>query len=40
MWHRPIDVYRVLELDRRITLFFDRAAYHAAKGWEEGQQSS
>jgi ADP-ribose pyrophosphatase YjhB (NUDIX family) len=36
IWRRPIDVYRVLELDRRIALFFDRAAYHAARGWEEG----
>jgi len=26
----PIDVYRVLELDRRLVLFFDRALFHAA----------
>ncbi|MFH1464733.1 MAG: NUDIX hydrolase [Pseudomonadota bacterium] len=35
VWSRPIDVYRVLELDRRIALFFDRAAYHTARGWED-----
>ncbi|MBN1335373.1 MAG: NUDIX domain-containing protein [Deltaproteobacteria bacterium] len=36
---RPIDVYRVLELDRRIVAFFDRAAYDAVRGWEEGGDS-
>ncbi len=36
IWARPIDVYRVLELDRRIVAFFDRAAYHTVRGWEGG----
>ncbi len=35
VWERPIDVYRVLELNRRIALFFDRAIYHAVRGFEE-----
>lgn len=28
----PLDVYRVMELSRRIVLFFDKAIYHAARG--------
>jgi 8-oxo-dGTP diphosphatase len=34
VWERPIDVYRVLELNRRIVLFFDKAMYHTAVGFE------
>ena len=34
MWERPIDVYRVLELNRRIALFFDRAIYHMTVAFE------
>lgn len=29
----PIDVYRVMELSRRIVLFFDKALYHTARGF-------
>ena len=35
MWNKPIDVYMALELERRIMLFFDRAAYYIAKGYEK-----
>jgi len=35
VWERPIDVYRVLELDRRLVLFFDRAMYHMLRGYGE-----
>jgi 8-oxo-dGTP diphosphatase len=28
----PLDVYRVMELSRRIVLFFDKAIYHTARG--------
>ncbi|MFH1144769.1 MAG: NUDIX domain-containing protein [Candidatus Eisenbacteria bacterium] len=34
MWERAIDVYRVLELNRRLVLFFDRAMYHMLRGYE------
>jgi 8-oxo-dGTP diphosphatase len=34
VWERPIDVYRVLELNRLIAVFFDRAMYQAARGFE------
>ncbi len=30
-WERPIDAYRMLELSRRIAIFFDKAMYHAAR---------
>ncbi len=36
VWERPIEVYRVLELNRRIALFFDKAVYYTARGFEEG----
>jgi len=34
MWDRPINIYRVLELSRRVAVFFDRAIYHAARAFE------
>jgi ADP-ribose pyrophosphatase YjhB (NUDIX family) len=34
VWGRPIDAYRVLELNRRIAVFFDKAAYHAVRGFD------
>ena len=34
VYQRPIDVYRVLELNRRIALFFDRAVHHVVRGFE------
>ena len=37
VWERPIDVYRVLELNRRIAAFFDKAIYHAARGFAADQ---
>jgi len=33
MWERPIDMYRVLELNRRVAAFFDKAMYHAARAF-------
>ncbi len=36
VYERPIDVYRVLELNRRISVFFDKALYHTVRGFEEG----
>jgi ADP-ribose pyrophosphatase YjhB (NUDIX family) len=35
VWTRTIDIYMSLELDRRMVLFFDRAAYYVTKGFEE-----
>ncbi len=32
-WEKPIDVYRLLELNRRTVLFFDKAIYHATVGF-------
>jgi len=38
MWQKTIDIYRTLELERRMMLFFDKATYHACKGFEEGDK--
>ena len=37
VWDRPINAYRVLELDRRMVLFFDRAMYQLAMGFSSQQ---
>ena len=34
MWNRPIEIYRVLEMDRRFVIFFDRATYNIIRGYE------
>ena len=33
---RPIEQYRILEMTSRVNLFFDKATYHLARGYEEG----
>jgi len=35
MWNKTIDIYRTLELDRRMVMFFDKASYHVCRGYEE-----
>jgi len=35
MWRKTLDMYAALELDRRIVVFFDRAAFHMTRGYEE-----
>jgi len=34
MWTKTIDIYMTLELERRMMLFFDKAAYYVARGFE------
>ena len=34
MWTSTIDIYMTLELERRMMLFFDRASFYVAKGFE------
>jgi 8-oxo-dGTP diphosphatase len=34
MWQKTIDIYMALELDRRIVVFFDKASFYAARGYE------
>lgn len=36
MWHRTIDIYMNLELNRRIVIFFDKAVFHTTQGYETG----
>jgi hypothetical protein len=31
-----LEVYRAMELSRRVVLFFDKALYHRARGFNEG----
>lgn len=35
MYNKTIDIYRALELERRIMIFFDKAAHYVCKGFEE-----
>jgi hypothetical protein len=35
MWQKTLDIYTALELDRRIVIFFDRAAFYTTRGYEE-----
>jgi ADP-ribose pyrophosphatase YjhB (NUDIX family) len=34
MWHKTIDIYMALELDRRIVIFFDKAVFYTTQGQE------
>jgi len=36
VWTKTIDIYMSLELERRMVLFFDRASFYVAKGYETG----
>jgi 8-oxo-dGTP diphosphatase len=33
VWDRPVDTYRVMELQSRFAVFFDRAVYHLSRGF-------
>jgi 8-oxo-dGTP diphosphatase len=33
VWERPVDAYRVMELQSRFAVFFDKAMYHSARGF-------
>jgi len=35
VWHKNIDIYMTFEMQRRITLFFDAAAFYLSRGYEE-----
>jgi 8-oxo-dGTP diphosphatase len=36
VWQRPMEMYRVMELQSRFAVFFDRAMYHSARGYAGG----
>jgi ADP-ribose pyrophosphatase YjhB (NUDIX family) len=40
VWQRPMEMYRVMELQSRFAVFFDRAMYHSARGYAGGQPPS
>jgi len=33
LWQRPVEAYRMMELQSRFAVFFDKAMYHSAKGF-------
>ena len=35
VWDRPVDAYRVMELQSRFAVFFDKAVYNVVRGWAE-----
>jgi 8-oxo-dGTP diphosphatase len=39
VWERPVEAYRVMELQSRFAVFFDKAAYHASRGWAESAEA-
>jgi 8-oxo-dGTP diphosphatase len=36
VWQRPMEMYRVMELQSRFAVFFDRGMYHSARGYAGG----
>jgi hypothetical protein len=37
MWHKTLDIYMALELDRRIVIFFDKAVFYTTQGHERSR---
>ncbi len=37
MWNKTIDIYMALELERRMMIFFDRAAHYLTRGYEKAE---
>ncbi len=37
VWQRPVDAYRVMELQSRFAVFFDKAVYHLSRGFAESR---
>jgi 8-oxo-dGTP diphosphatase len=35
LWERPLDAYRVMELQSRFAVFFDKAVYHLSRGFTD-----
>jgi 8-oxo-dGTP diphosphatase len=35
VWERPVEAYRVMELQSRFAVFFDKAVYHLSRGFTE-----
>jgi hypothetical protein len=38
LWQKTVDIYMVVELETRIILFFDKAAFHTTRGYELEQE--
>lgn len=37
VWERPVDTYRVMELQSRFAVYFDKSAYYLMRGYAEGE---
>ena len=37
VWDRPVDAYRVMELQSRFAVYFDKAVYHSSRGFADGR---
>lgn len=35
VWQRPVDTYRVMELQSRFAVYFDKAVYHSSRGFAD-----
>ena len=35
VWERPVDAYRVMELQSRFAVYFDKAVYHLSRGFTD-----
>jgi ADP-ribose pyrophosphatase YjhB (NUDIX family) len=40
VWERPVDAYRMMELQSRFAVYFDKAIYHSARGFAAGKSST
>jgi ADP-ribose pyrophosphatase YjhB (NUDIX family) len=40
VWERPLDAYRMMELQSRFAVFFDKAVYHSARGFAVAKPAS
>lgn len=39
VWERPVDTYKVMELQSRFAIYFDKAVYHLMRGYEPIRQA-
>jgi len=37
VWERPVDAYRMMELQSRFAVYFDKAVYHSSRGFADGR---
>jgi 8-oxo-dGTP diphosphatase len=40
VWERPVDAYRVMELQSRFAVYFDKALYHLSRGFADSPETA